>query len=115
MSSQHSRTVKSALSQRARSQNTFNVTESNGFKIVTLHTESQTESMAKKSINCDKSEIEKLTKGSQTEIQQTVEEEKKEQIKVETAMDLRAQYFAERAKKRSSLSILEGWGGSLQE
>lgn len=39
----------------------------------------------------------------------------KEEKKVENAKDLRAQYFAERAKKRSSLLIPEGWGGSLQE
>jgi hypothetical protein len=68
MGSQYSRTVKSALSQLAKSQNTFNVTESNGFKIVTLHSESQTDAIEKKSNKSDKPEIEKVTKGSQTEI-----------------------------------------------
>ena len=42
-------------------------------------------------------------------------EEKKEELKAVSAKDLRAEYFAKRAEKRTSLIIPEGWGGSLQE
>lgn len=59
-SSQHTRTVRSALSQRMGSKNTFTVTESNGFKIVTLQSESQAESVTKKSDSCKKV-VEKIT------------------------------------------------------